>query len=122
MNDDTVYKLKMKYNFYHQSVAVKYFNIYNERINTGAIQYIISLINDYVLHIIPESKSNLSIKYNYTTTIDLHDKNTILNISITNDNNLDIITAEYINVVNHCRIMLMLSCYNSFNIESILNI
>lgn len=125
MNNDSIYKLKIQYQFYHQSTAVKYFTICNERINRDALSYISSFINDYV--VIPElEKASMIQKYQYSTTIDLgncnlieSNRNIILNISVTTDKNFDIITSEYINLSNNHRIMVILLLYHSFNIEDI---
>lgn len=126
MNNDSIYKLKMYYQFYHQSTAVKYFTICNERINRDALSYISSFMNDYV--VIPElEKTSMIQKYQYSTTIDLgncnlieSNKNIILNISIATDNKWDVIKTEYINLSNNHRIMVKLLLYHSFNIENII--
>ena len=125
MNNDSIYKLKMQYQFYHQSTAVKYFTICNERINRDTLSYISSFINDYV--VIPElKKASMIQKYQYSTTIDLgncnpieSNRNIILNISVTTDKIVDIIKSEYINLSNNHRIMVKLLLYHSFNIENI---
>ena len=72
--------------------------------------------------IIPASTGDYKVKYTFNTHIVFEDsKNIIMNITVNHENNLEIITVEYLNVSNNNRIMIKLLCYSSYNLQDILD-
>lgn len=122
MNNKLTYKLICTLHFYHQSIATEYYKLCNKRINKDSTKYISSFIDEYIK--LQELQKNcIWNKNNYSMNIDLitsEETKILFNVSITSDNNIEVITSEYINVLNRHKIMIKLFCNNSYNIENIL--
>lgn len=119
----TIYKLKGQYEFLNQCIAIKYFNLCNSKINKNSMLHITAYLNNVIDKIIiPASTGDYKVKYTFNTHIVFEDsKNIIMNITVNHENNLEIITVEYLNVSNNNRIMIKLLCYSSYNLQDILD-
>ena len=124
MNNDLTYKLNCTLRFYHQSIATEYYKLCNTRINKDSTKYISSFIDEYIK--LQELQKNcIWNKNNYSMNIDLitsEETKILFNVSIISDKNIEVITSEYINVLNRHKIMIKLFCNNSYNIENILRV
>jgi hypothetical protein len=122
INNKLTYKLICTLNFYHQSIATEYYKLCNTRINKDSTKYISSFIDEYIK--LQELQKNcIWNKNNYSMNIDLitsEETKILFNVSITSDKNIEVITSEYINVLNRHKIMIKLFCNSSYNIENIL--
>ena len=124
MNNDLTYKLNCTLRFYHQSIATEYYKLCNTMINKNSTKYISSFIDEYIK--LQELQKNcIWNKNNYSMNIDLitsEETKILFNVSIISDKNIEVITSEYINVLNRHKIMIKLFCNNSYNIENILRV